>query len=152
ISLGLGVLDHAIHRGLEDTGIKTELSWAIECEPAYMQASFDNNPIWSSSTLAVLSRVEEVEQHFLSPVELLVAGLPCTGASNAGRAKNGLKFAEQHETAGTPFLAFLTIVRATGPAVIVFENVREYGTTVSMHMIRDVLTEWGYVVHETVLD
>src|SRR5690606_5230773 len=47
---------------------------------------------------------------------------------------------------------FLTIVRATGPAVIVFENVREYGTTVSMHMIRDVLTEWGYVVHETVLD
>ena len=96
--------------------------------------------------------MEEVEPEILPKVELLCAGLPCTGASLSGRAKNGLKFAEQHETAGTLFVAFLRILKACQPACLVFENVTPYANTVSYHVVSDVLKQWGYDLHETVLD
>lgn len=151
MSTGLGVLDHALHQGLNEAGIATHLAFAIECEHAYLQVGLDNNSVYDSTTLVVHSRMEEVETELLPKIEIIAAGLPCTGASKSGRSKNKLAFAEQHESAGTPFLAFLAVIRACNPAVVVLENVLEYQNTVSMHILREVLGEWGYITHETEL-
>lgn len=111
-----------------------------------------NNPVWTDRTVAIEAPMEEVEPAILPRVEIMNAGLPCTGASLSGRSKNRLEFAEQHETAGPLFLAFLQFVRATQPGCLVFENVPSYANTVSFHVIRQVLEKWGYELHETELD
>lgn len=152
LSHGLGVLDHAVHQGLDDAGIASRLAFAVDCELAYLQASVDNNPIWDEESIAVHARMEEVDPRELGKVDLLLAGLPCTGASRSGKAKNGLQFAEQHETAATPFLAFLAIMKACNPSIAVLENVVDYQKTVSMQLIRAALCQSGYTVHEAIVD
>lgn len=149
---GAGILDHALHTGLADSSIASRLAWAIESEYAYLQAGMENNPIWGGESVPVHARAEDVEPTLLEPVDVLVAGLPCTGASKAGRAKNKLRFAEAHESAGTAFIAFLAIVRAANPAAIILENVPEYEHTASMQVIRDVLSDLGYRVETRIVD
>lgn len=149
---GIGVLDHAVHVGLADEGIDSRLAWAIDMEQAYLQASLDNNSVWDEKSLLVHSMLHEVEPTNLSKVELLLAGLPCTGASKSGISKNKLKYAEQHETAGNAFVAFLMIVKTLQPTILLIENVTEYANTVSMHVIRDCLELWGYELHETIVE
>lgn len=149
---GLGVLDHALHTGLSDTGVNTRLAWAIESELAYLQAGMENNPVWDHASVPVHARAEDVEPGLLEPVDVLVAGLPCTGASKAGRSKNKLRFAEAHESAGTAFIAFLAIIRAANPSFVVLENVCEYENTASMRVIKDVLGDLGYTVQTRVVD
>ena len=46
----------------------------------------------------------------------------------------------------------LNLIRAANPSKVLLENVNEYQNTLSMLMIRAVLTEWGYDIHETRLD
>lgn len=152
IAHGGGILDHAVHTGLNQAGLKSRLAFAVEIEHEYLESSLANSGLWDSESLAIEAPMEEVEPDMLPKVEVLCAGLPCTGASLSGRAKNGLKFAEQHETAGTLFVAFLRIVKACAPACLIFENVVPYGSTVSFHVVTEVLKQWGYELHETVLD
>jgi DNA (cytosine-5)-methyltransferase 1 len=151
IAHGGGVLDHALHQGLSMAGVPTRLAWAIEIEHQYLEASLANNPVWDDRSVAIEAPMQEVEPGILGKVEGLVAGLPCTGASLSGRAKNKLAFAEQHESAGSLFVAFLRIVQAANPAFVLLENVVPYRETVSMAVIRDVLTQLGYETHETIL-
>jgi DNA (cytosine-5)-methyltransferase 1 len=149
---GGGVLDHAVISGLEDAGLPARLAWAVEADARYLDASVRNNPSWANGGRAIEGRVEEVHRDDLSEVDLLIAGIPCTGASLAGRAKNGLKAAEHHETAGSLFVATLQAIQASRPAVVLIENVPPYANTLSMHVIRDVLGTWGYELHETILN
>jgi DNA (cytosine-5)-methyltransferase 1 len=149
---GAGILDHALHTGLADRGVASRLAFAVEIEKAYLDASQDNNPIWDRESIAIEAPMQEVEVGKLPKVEILAAGLPCVGASLSGRAKNGLKRAEEHETAGSLFLAFLNVVQATQPAVVLLENVPPYQNTASYTVICSVLEELGYTVHDTVLN
>lgn len=96
--------------------------------------------------------MEEVEYSKLPKVEMLIAGLPCTGASLSGLAKNGLKRAEEHETAGPLFVAFLEAIKVLNPAMVVLENVPNYQNTASYTVIQSVLTALGYEVHDTILE
>jgi DNA (cytosine-5)-methyltransferase 1 len=148
---GGGIMDHALHEGLDRAGVSSRLSFAIEIEHDYLESSLRNNSIWDKDGLAICAPMEEVEPSILPKIEFLAAGLPCTGASLSGRTKNSLKFAEQHETAGRLFTAFLSIVKSCNPATIILENVPLYSTTISMHIIRDCLTHWGYEVHEHIV-
>ncbi|WP_018234293.1 DNA cytosine methyltransferase [Thioalkalivibrio thiocyanodenitrificans] len=148
---GAGVLDHALHSGLRRAGIASRLAFGVEIEAKYLEASLENNPVWDKDSTAICAPMQDVEVSRLAPVEILVAGLPCTGASLSGRAKNKLAFAEQHETAGSLFVAFLAFIEATQPAVVVLENVPPYQNTVSMHVIREVLESRGYALEERVL-
>lgn len=152
VAHGGGILDHAVHEGLQRAGVASRLAFAIEVEHDYIECAIANNEVWDAQTFAIEAPMEEVEPHILPKVEMLTAGLPCTGASLSGRAKNGLKFAEQHETAGALFLAFLNIVKATQPATILLENVPVYENTVSFHVITQALVHWGYDIHKTALD
>lgn len=151
LSHGGGILDHAVHAGLADAGVPNWLAWACEREAAYLQASLERNPVWSAKTLLVHAEMEDVDPVLLPRVEVLVAGLPCTGASLAGRAKNRLSCAEEHESAGTPVLAFLAMIQRCQPVVVMLENVVAYQGTASMALIRASLARWGYSVHEHVV-
>lgn len=152
IAHGGGVLDHALHRGLERAGIPVELAFAVEIQGDYLEASIANNPIWNDRAIAVEAPMQDVEWRKLPAVDVLAAGLPCTGASLSGRAKNRLGRAEEHETAGPLFVAFLAAIQALRPSVIVLENVPQYSSTASLTVIRSVLSSCDYELHETVLD
>ncbi len=149
---GAGILDHALHEGLDDAGVPARLAFAVEIEPAYLDTSERNNPLWDARSIAIEGDMLEVEADKLPALDVLVAGLPCTGASLSGRAKNRLTAAEEHPTAGALFVAFLRIVEACNPAVVLLENVPQYQTTASMAVIRAVLVHRGYRIEETILD
>lgn len=152
LASGAGVLDHALHTGLNLAGVPSRLSFAVEIEKTYLDASQENNPIWDSNSIGIEAPMQEVEVNKLPKVEILNAGLPCTGASIAGKSKLKLSCAEEHETAGALFVAFLRICMATQPAIVCLENVPLYSSSASMTVIRSVLSELGYDVHETILD
>ena len=42
-------------------------------------------------------------------------------------------------------------IKELSPAILVLENVPEYQSTVSMHMIRETLTDWKYKLHEVIV-
>ena len=42
-------------------------------------------------------------------------------------------------------------IKELSPAILVLENVPEYQSTVSMHMIRETLTDWRYKLHEVIV-
>ena len=85
-------------------------------------------------------------------VTVLAAGIPCTGASLAGRSKNGLARAEDHTSAGHLFLPTLLYVRAHRPDVVVFENVPAYANTASAAIVREALSTSGYKFSEYVVN
>jgi DNA (cytosine-5)-methyltransferase 1 len=149
---GTGILDHAIHAGLASAGIASRLDVAVEIEGRYLDCSLSRNELWHESAIAIYGGIEDVEFDQLPPCDLLVSGLPCTGASKSGRTAKKLAFAESHDTAGALFDAFLTAVKATNPAIIILENVREYLNTASMEVIRSVLRYRGYDVNEVILN
>ena len=149
---GGGVMDYALHQGLLMAGVKTRLAAAIEIDGRYLDASLANNPIWDAESIAICAPMQEVEFRKLKSCDMLCAGLPCTGASLAGRAKNRLSKAEAHQSAGALFVAFLGAIQVLNPAVVILENVPAYQQTASMMVIRSVLSALGYVVHETVLN
>lgn len=151
---GGGVMDKALHSGLVRSGISSFVQIGVEIEPAYLDVSLRNNPeIWSEESVAVCSDIRELDWGNNVPeCDIMLGGVPCTGASRAGRAKNGLSCAEEHETAGAMFIDYLDAVKAVNPAIVIMENVPEYMSTSSMMVIRSVLTSLGYQISERILD
>lgn len=149
---GGGILDHAIHTGLADQGIEARLAFAVEIDEDILDAAATNNPIWDENTIQIQGGMQEVDLPSLPQVDVLVAGLPCTGASKSGKAKNHNALTEEHPSAGALFVSFLRIVQKTNPSVVILENVTDYAVSASAAVIRAALNSWGYVVHETVLE
>lgn len=148
---GAGIMDFYLHKGLDETGVRSGMIWAVEPENSYLQTSLNNNPIWSYQSQVIEGRIEDVEAKQLQSPLMIFTGLPCTGASKSGRVKNKLAFAEAHETAGIAFIGWLMAIKELSPAILVLENVPEYQSTVSMHMIRETLTDWRYKLHEVIV-
>lgn len=151
---GGGVLDRALHSGLARSGVSSFVQIGVELESVYLDASLRNNPeLWRDDSVVVCSDIREMDWGNNVPgCSILVSGIPCTGASSAGRAKNKLEFAESHEDAGALFVDFLNAVKATNPAVVLIENVDDYQKTASMTVIRSVLSSLGYLISEAILD
>lgn len=151
---GGGVLDKAFHSGLLKAGIKSHVAVAVEIEAKYLDSSLRNNPeLWVEESCIIESPIEAVDLS-RKPVQadIVIGGIPCTGASKAGRSKNKLEFAESHDAAGAMFFNFLQFVSSVNPACVLIENVPEYANTASMEVIRSVLASLGYVVQERILD
>jgi len=85
-------------------------------------------------------------------VDLLEMGLPCSGASVAGRAKRGLDMPEAHPEVGHLVVSALIILNKTQAAVVLLENVPQYATSASAHILRHQLRDMGYTVHEAILN
>ena len=122
-------------------------------ESKYLDSSLSNNPeLWNEDSIVIESPIQSVNLSRNPPeVDFILAGIPCTGASKAGRTSNKLKFAESHDEAGACFFHFLEFVKALNPVGLVIENVPEYQNTASMVVIRSVLQSLGYKIQERVL-
>lgn len=150
---GGGVLDHAVHEGLLRGGIKSFNSFVVEREYSYLDAMVRNSPhLFNANSILIESSIEHVEFKKPPQVDLVIAGIPCTGASRAGKAKNQLEFAEDHNEAGACFFYLLNFVSQTNPAIVVIENVPDYMTSASYSVIKSVLTTLGYKLADTVLN
>lgn len=151
---GGGVLDKALHRGLKSAGVTSYCKLAVELEEAYIESSLRNNPeIWREDSIIFQGGIQQaVFGNSKFSIEGLTAGIPCTGASRSGAAKNKLSCAEEHDAAGSMFFYFLRFVETLNPAFILIENVPTYQNTASMMVIRQVLDNLGYTLQETVLD
>lgn len=151
---GGGILDKAIHSGLDHSGVTSRIGVAVELEGTYLDSSLQNNPeLWDEKSIPIESAIELVNLGQEPPqMDVCVAGIPCTGASLSGRSKGKLRFAEEHDSAGSMFFSFLEFVKILNPAVVIGENVPAYADTASMVVIRSVLSSLGYEVQERVLN
>ena len=149
---GGGVLDNAVHAGLERAGVTSYVKVAVELESKYLESSLANNyHLFKADSVLFEGSIEHFNPRGTS-VYVVCAGIPCTGASLSGRAKNKLACAEDHQEAGALFYYFLSAVTALNPSIVVIENVVPYSSTASMAVIRSVLSSRGYVLEETILD
>ena len=158
VSHGAGIASHAIHEGLADAGIRSELVFAVDIDSDALEVAARNNPAWSKDTIAIgmplqtLALADRWTASKLPCPSLLEAGLPCTAASVAGRSKKGLAQAEDDGKAGHLVAAFIALIGQLNPAAILLENVKPYFNTASAAILRTQLKELGYVVHEKDLE
>jgi DNA (cytosine-5)-methyltransferase 1 len=157
LSHGGGMLAKALHKGLLDAGVSSDLALANDIDNEMLEHASVHNPTWSARTMMLSAPMQELafDQQALAALpqcDVLEAGIPCTGASVAGRAKNGTACAEQHPDVGHLVVSFLILVAAINPAIVVLENVPPYQSSASMWIVRHQLRDLGYVVHETVLN
>lgn len=102
---GGGVVDRALHEGFSLSGISSAIKVAVEIEGKYLESSLLNNPmLWDKDSIAIESPLEQVELNNVPTLEIVVGGIPCTGASISGRTKNKLSCAEEHSSAGALFV------------------------------------------------
>ena len=156
LSHGGGVLSHAMHHGLMTAGIPNRLAFANDIRPELLEQSSRCNDAWDPDTIALAAPMlylafDVWAMEKLPKIEVLEAGLPCSGASVSGRAKNGAGHAESHAEVGHLVVPFLAMIAKLQPAVICLENVVPYQNTGSMCIIRNFLRDYGYQVHETTL-
>ncbi len=156
MSHGGGVLSHALHSGLAEAGIGAQLAFANEIREDLFEQASRHNPTWDQNTVSLAAPMQELAfdewaMKHLPTVEILEAGLPCSGASVAGRAKRSLAVAEEHPEVGHLVVSFLMVIAKVKPVVVLLENVKQYLTTGSMCILRNQLRDFGYELHETVL-
>lgn len=152
---GGGVLDKAMHHGFQKAGIASSVALAVELESTYIESSLANNPeLWDDNSLIINGGIQTVDMSKTNDIQcdVLVGGVPCVGASKAGRSKNGISMAEEHDAAGALFFNFLQFVQRLNPAIVVIENVVEYQNTASMTVIRSVLGSLGYNISERIMN
>lgn len=157
IAFGAGIASGALHAGLAAGGVSSELALANEICEEYLDIGRQSNPVVATTTtMAAMPMQELVQDDWLlrrtQTVEILEAGIPCSGASRAGAAKRGLTRMEDHPHVGHLIGAALQVIAALQPAILVVENVETYRNTASAAILRAWLRDAGYAVAETVLN
>ena len=156
LSHGGGILTHAVHEGLRRAGIESKLAFANEIRPELLEHAAENNDAWADDSLPLAAPMQELAFDdrglaHLPKVEILEAGIPCSGASRAGVAKRGLKHPEDHPEVGHLVVAALVLLNKAAPAVVLIENVVGYANSASASILRNQLRDLGYVTHERVM-
>lgn len=154
---GGGILAHAVHTGLRNAGIESELKFANEIRPELLEHAAKHNDIWTDKTMPIAAPVQEIafdERGLanLPKLDYLEFGLPCSGHSVAGLAKRGHGIPEAHPEVGHLVVSALIIVNKTNPAFIVMENVPGYETSASAAILRNQMRDLGYNTHERILN
>lgn len=157
LSFGVGVLDHALAAGLRQAGVPSATVLANEIDSTLADQAYHQNDGLRADAVVVAAPMQELAQDAwalskLPTVELLVAGIPCSGASIAGRSKRGLAMMEAHPEVGHLVAALLMLINKMQPTVIVLENVAQYANTASAEILRSHLRDSAYVTHEAVLE
>ena len=156
ISHGVGVLCDALKEGMELAGLKANLRIANDIDPDYLSHSQTIPGQWNDRTIELAAPLQVVAfdewtaQH-LPKLDVLSAGLPCTAASLAGRAKKGLTLPECDPNVGHLVVPFLQLIFRLNPSVAILENVPLWAETASMAILLSTLTDWQYVVHHRIL-
>ena len=157
LSHGGGILSHAIHSGLKIAGIDSRLAFANEIRGELLEHASIHNDAWSEDTQILATPMQELAFDdrgvaSIPKVEILEMGLPCSGASRAGRSKRGLVHPEAHPDVGHLVVSALVIVSKANAAIVILENVPEYGQSASADILRNQLRDMGYKTHERVLN
>lgn len=153
---GAGILANAIHRGLENAGVESDLAFANEIRDDMMLQAIETNDAWGENTAALAVPQQELAadewlMSRLPKLEILDFSLPCSGASLAGRAQRGGGHPEEHPEIGHLVVSALMIIQKTQPAILLLENVTQYATTASAAILRNQLRDMGYDTHEAVI-
>jgi DNA (cytosine-5)-methyltransferase 1 len=156
-SSGVGILDLAAHEGLALAGLDAKLAFANEIREDCMEHAAERNPAYTADTITLTVPMQELvfDSYAMSKLpetDVFLGGIPCAGASVAGRTKRKLEHPEDHPEVGHLVVAYLAMVAKFNPAVCVLENVVPYASSASMSIMRNQLRDLGYEVHETVLD
>lgn len=154
---GIGILDMAAHEGLAMAGLESKLATAVEIRDDCMDWAAANNPVYSAATITITAPMQEVAfdewtMQKMPVVDCFTIGIPCSGASVAGRTKRGLAHPEDHPEVGHMLVPFLAMVARQNPVAIVLECVVPYRSSASASIIRNMLRDLCYTVHETELD
>jgi DNA (cytosine-5)-methyltransferase 1 len=156
-SHGAGILSHAFHYGLKEKGIETKLTFANDIDTEYLEQSQEHNPVFDENTIMISAPLQEFAFDTqalakIGKVELLEAGLPCTAASVAGRAKKHLEKPEDDKNVGHLIVGFLSLINHTNPAIVLLENVTQYMSTASYAIYKTQMNDFGYDIKEAVLE
>ncbi len=153
VAAGGGVLTHAVHTGLTAAGVNCEVAVHNEIREELADHAMAANDALTRDTIILnmplqeLAFDEEVMRR-VGEVDIVELGLPCSGASVAGRAKRKLAMPEEHPDVGHLVVGGLALLAKLNPAVAIFENVPQYATTASAALIRQQLRDMGYNTHE----
>lgn len=155
-SHGGGIMSHAIHEGLRRAGIVSEVKFANEIRPELLEHASAYNDAWTQDTIPLATPMQELafDERGLAQVpqvEIYEVGIPCSGASRAGRAKRGLGQPEDHPEVGHLVVPTLILLNKAAPAICVFECVPLYATSASASILRTQLRELGYTTHERIM-
>jgi len=153
IAVGGGVLSHAVHAGIKDAGLQPHMLMANEIREDLADVAINNNDAFSSYTVILNAPLQEVAfddevLKRLAPIDICDMGLPCSGASSAGRAKNKNLHMEDHEHVGHLIAGAIAMVVRLNPIGLLLENVVNYSTTASASILRRQLVDLGYDVQE----
>lgn len=153
VCFGGGVLDGTLHKAFEEEQCSTHLAFANELREELLEHAMDKNPSIAPDTIIIAAPLQEMAfderlMARLPKVDLLTAGLPCSGASVAGRAKRKLEHPEAHPLVGHLVVPCLAVVARVNPLLYVLENVPSYASTASADILRNTLRDLGYEVHE----
>lgn len=142
------IMDNAIMTGLKNAGVRSYVSFSCEREGRFMDLALANqSEHHRGDTVMVNGNIEDIDlNHHNASADILVAGIPCTGASQAGITSNKLKYAEEHDSAGGMSYYFLRCMDVFQPAIAIVENVTNYLKTASFAIIKAVLRDMGYNV------
>ena len=158
MSHGAGILSHALHYGLAEAGITTELVFANDIREDGLVHAAQYNDAWNPNTRLLAMPMQELVQDDgvmsrLPLIEILESGLPCNAASVAARAKKqNQSMPEEDPDVGHLAMSWIMLIARLQPAVIWLENVVPYRSTASMAMIRTMLKDMGYEVQEIQLN
>lgn len=155
LSHGAGLMSSAIHDGLLQEGVPARPALINEIRPELLEHS-STHLGWESSTVPVGAPMQEfafddAAMRNVSRAEVLEMGLPCSGASVAGRAKRKTSMPEDHPEVGHLVVAALVILAKLNPALVLLENVIPYASSASASILRNQLRDMGYNTHETIL-
>lgn len=157
LAFGAGILDHSAHQGLEQAGFHARAVMVNEIDGELLDHAAGANPVITPDTMRIAAPMQEAIQDdelmaAVPKADVLVAGIPCSGASRAGKSKHGIAIMEEHPEVGHLAHAFLTFVQKVQPGVILLENVPEYASSASASIIRQQLRDMGYGTQEVVLN
>lgn len=151
---GGGVMDRAIHDGFKRAGIRTRCHLTMELDGKYVDANLKaNTSLFDKDSVIINAPIQEISLGKVVEADVFCAGIPCLGASRAGKSRLKLKNAESHPTAGALFYSTMQMIEKFSPGIVILENVGSYRDTASFEVIRSLLTTtWGYELHEAVLN
>ncbi|HBP1166826.1 TPA: DNA cytosine methyltransferase [Pseudomonas aeruginosa] len=157
LSHGGGFMSHAVHEGLGNTGIGSNLRFANEIRNDLVEHTSRANDIWRDTTVPIVAPMQEfafdeAAAAHLPRVDLLEIGMPCSGASVAGRAKRKTSMPEEHPDVGHLVVGALAIVARSNAAVVLIECVVPYASSASAAILRNHMRDFGYEVHEAILE
>ena len=125
VASGGGVLDHAVHTGMERAGVRVSLHAFNEIREDLVEQALEHNEFVTDKTVVLNMPLQELafDDCVLSrvgEVDVISLGLPCSGASVAGRAKRKTEVPEAHPDVGHLVAGAVAIIAKLNPACCIF--------------------------------